>query len=177
LLKSCRGEPTETGELPARHAPVATKETVMTLLAVKPTIPQPDIGAVLDALAHRMPVEIDCGASPTQPDVLEVTSRSALQEELESRFPFRSRMAPITEKRQIGVTIALDDGPPIEGRGENLAIAMRDFLSSALDYIARWERELRFGAEHQKYWGWVYRLLLAGDDEHILATLLNRPIG
>lgn len=148
----------------------------MTLLAVKPTIPQPDIGAVLDVLTYHLPVEIDCGSSPTSPDVVEVTSRFALQDELTLRFPFRSQMESIAEKRHVGVTIWLVDGPPIRGRGENLAAAMDDFLENALTYIAEWERRLRFEPPHQRYWGWVYRLLLAGDDEHILATLLDRPI-
>lgn len=148
----------------------------MTLLAVKPTIPQLDIGAVLDVLAYHLPVEIDCGASPTSPDVIEVSSRLALQEELAVRFPFRPRMESISEKRRVGVSIWLVDGPPIHGEGENLAVAMEAFLASALVYISQWVSRLRFAPDHQPYWGWVYRLLLAGNDEHILAALLDRPI-
>ncbi len=148
----------------------------MVLLAVKPEIPQPDIGHVLDALAHHRPVELDCAASPIKTDIVEVESRLDLEERLEERFPFRPHMAPIDDKRRVAVSITLVEGPPIGGDGDSMAAALQDFLDSAMNYIEKWERCLRFGSEHQHYWGWVYRLLLAGDEKHILATLLNEPV-
>ncbi len=148
----------------------------MTLLMVKPEIPQPDIGHVLDVLAHHRPIEFHCEASPVRPAVFQVDTRYELEEHLEELFPFRANMAPVDHKRRVAVGITLVGGPPISGEGESLAIALRRFLHSALDYMEEWERSLRFGAEHQKYWGWVYRLLLAGDEGHILATLLDEPI-
>jgi hypothetical protein len=148
----------------------------MTLLAVKPEIPQPDIGEILDVLAHHRPVEFHCEESPVQPGVFEVDTRPELEQRLEELFPFRPYMAPVADKRRIAVGITLAGGPPIKGEGDSMAAALNDFLQNAVDYIEEWERTLRFGTEHQKYWGWVYRLLLAGDDDHILATLLNEPI-
>ncbi len=148
----------------------------MTLLAVKPEIPQPDIGHVLDVLAHHRPIEFHCEASPVRPDVFEVETRHDLEERLEERFPFRAYMTPVDDQTRIAVGITLATGPPISGEGDSMSAALQSFLNSAVDYIAEWEQSLRFGVEHQKYWGWVYRLLLAGDDDHILATLLNEPI-
>ena len=146
----------------------------MTLLAVKPE--QRDIGAVLDVLAHRRPVEFDCGASPVRPDTIEVSTRHELEECLEELFPFRAYMAPVDDKKRIAVGIIHASGPPINGDGDSLAGALHDFLENALAYVAEWERSLRFGSEHQKYWGWVYRLLLAGDEDRMLAMLLNESI-
>jgi hypothetical protein len=146
----------------------------MTLLAVKPN--QRDIGAVLDVLAHHRPVEFDCAASPVKTETIEVSTRLELEERLEELFPFRAYMAPVDDKKRIAVGITLAGGPPIAGDGDSMAGALRDFLDNALAYIEEWERSLRFGAEHQRYWGWVYRLLLAGDDDRMLATLLNEPI-
>lgn len=148
----------------------------MTLLAVKPEIPQPDIGQVLDVLAHHRPVEFHCEASPTRPDVFEVDTRNELEERLEELFPFRVYMAPVEHKKRVAVGIATACGPPISGESDSMAAALEDFLRNAVAYIAEWEQSSRFGAEHQKYWGWVYRLLLAGDDDHIMATLLGEPI-
>ena len=148
----------------------------MTLLAVKPEIPQPDIGAVLDVLAHHRPIEFDCASSPVSTDPFEVDSRTDLEERLVERYPFRPTMEPINEKQRVAIRIRLMVGPPIAGEGDSMAHALDDFLASALSYIEAWERSLRFGTEHQQYWGWVYRLLLCGDDAHILATLLNEPI-
>ncbi|MCP4965910.1 MAG: hypothetical protein GY926_11795 [bacterium] len=145
----------------------------MTLLMVKPDFPQPDIGRVLDVLAHHRPIEFHCVWSPVRADVFCVDTRQELETRLEELFPFRAYMAPVDDKKRIAVDIALASGPPISGDGENLAAALRNFLQNALDYIAEWERSLRFGADHQKYWGWVYRLHLAGDEDHILATLLG----
>jgi len=147
----------------------------MTLLAVKPRVPQPDIGAVLDVLAHRRPVEFHCEASPIDTEPFEVHSRADLEERLETLFPFRAHMAPVDDQRRAAVAISLAVGPPIRGEGDSMAAALRSFLDEALEYVSRWESTLRFGAEHQRYWGWVYRLLLAGDEEHILATLLDQP--
>jgi hypothetical protein len=111
----------------------------MTLLAVKPELPQPDIGSVLDVLAHRLPVELDCGSSPTKPDVVEVTNRDELVDELAARFPFRPHKAPITEKGRVGVRINLVEGPPIQGEGQNLGVAVRHFVANAVRYINDWE--------------------------------------
>ena len=148
----------------------------MTLLAVKSEIPQPDIGHVLDVLAHHQPVEFHCDASPTRPDVFEVDTRQELEMRLEELFPFHVYMAPVEDKKRVAVGITPACGPPISGEGDSMAAALEDVLRNAVDYIAEWEQSLRFGADHQKYWGWVYRLLLAGDDDHILATLLGQPI-
>ena len=148
----------------------------MTLLAVKPEIPQPDIGHVLDALAHHQPVEFHCEASPTRPDIFEVETRHELEVHLEELFPFSVFMAPVDDPKRVAVGIAVACGPPINGEGDSMAAALEDFLRHAVDYIAEWEQSLRFGAEHQEYWGWVYRLLLAGDDDRILATLLGEPV-
>ena len=147
----------------------------MTLLAVKPHIPQPDIGAVLDVLAHHRPIEFYCDASPVSTEPFEVDTRTELESRLEELFPFRATMAPVGDRTHVEVEVSLLVGPPISGVGDSLAHALDDLLSSSLAYVEEWERTLRFGAEHQRLWGWVYRLLLAGDDEHILATLLNRP--
>ena len=148
----------------------------MTLLAVKPEIPQPDIGSVLDVLAHRRPIEFDCSESPVQTEPFAVDNRPALEERLEDLFPFNSRLYPVEDQDRIAVGVCLVTGPPITGEGDSMRHCLEDFLQNALDYISEWERSLRYGAEHQKYWGWVYRLLLCGDDEHILATLLNESI-
>ena len=56
------------------------------------------------------------------------------------------------------------------------ATAIDALLADAIDYIGRWEHELSFRRPHQRYWGWVYRLLLAGDDDHIVATLLDQQV-
>jgi hypothetical protein len=85
-------------------------------------------------------------------------------------------MAPVNDPNRIAVCIVLIDGPPISGDGSSLAAAIQDLLHNALEYIGQWENQLRFDRVHQRYWGWVYRLLLAGDDDHILATLLNQPV-
>jgi hypothetical protein len=148
----------------------------MTLLAVKPEAPQPDIGSVLDVLAHHHPVEFDCSASPISTDPFEVDTRTALEERLEELFPFRPYMAPVDDKNRVAIGIALGCGPPIHGEGDSMRNALDDLLENAIAYIEEWERSLRYGAQHQKYWGWVYRLMLCGDDEHILATLLNQPV-
>jgi hypothetical protein len=148
----------------------------MTLLAVKPELPQPDIGSVLDALAKHRPVELSCATSPTNPSTIEVQSRRDLEDRLAERFPFQPQMGPIEDRKRIAVGINLAVGPPISGDGDSLCAAIADFVSNALDYIEQWEHHLRFDAEHQQYWGWVYRLLLAGDDSHIRATLLNQSI-
>ncbi len=148
----------------------------MTLLAVKPEIPQPEIGHVLDALAQHRPIEFHCDGSPVRPEVFEVDSREDLEERLEELFPFKAYMVPVDDKRRVATGITLAGGPPIRGEGDSMAGALRDFLQHALDYCEDWERSLRFGAEHQKYWGWVYRILLAGDEEHIVAALLNEPV-
>ncbi len=148
----------------------------MTLLAVKPESPQPDIGSILDVLAHHRPIEFDCASSPVLTDPFEVDSRHELEERLVERYPFRPTMEPITDATRVAIQIRLTEGPPIWGEGDSMANALDSFLTSALSYIDQWERSLRFGTEHQKYWGWVYRLLLCGDDAHILATLLNEPI-
>ena len=144
----------------------------MTLLAVKPGIPQPDIGSLLEALAHHQPVELDCTASPTGIATIEVRSRHDLEERLAELYPFRPHKSPLDDPDRVGVAIVLVDGPPIRGEGENLAAAIANLLDNALDYLSRWERELRFDMAHQRYWGWVYRLLICGDDDHICATLL-----
>ena len=144
----------------------------MTLLAVKPSLPQPDIGSLLEALAHHRPVELDCTASPTRIATIEVRSRHDLEEKLAELYPFRPHMSPLDDADRVGVSIMLVDGPPIRGEGENLAHAIRCLLENALDYITRWERELRFDIAHQRYWGWVYRLMICGDDDHIRDTLL-----
>lgn len=148
----------------------------MTLLAVKPKAPQPEIGAVLDVLAHHQPVEFHCDASPVDKEPFEVHSRAELESRLEELFPFQAHMAPIGDKKRVEVGVSLVQGPPIHGSGDSMRAALDDFLASAIDYIAQWERTLRFGTEHQRYWGWVYRLLLAGDDERILAALLNQSV-
>lgn len=148
----------------------------MTLLAVKPRSPQPDIGTVLDVLAHHQPVEFHCDSSPVDKDPFEVDTRVDLESRLEERFPFRADMAPAGDKNHVHVEISLVAGPPIGGLGDSMRAALDDLLGSAVSYVEEWERTLRFGAEHQQYWGWVYRLLLAGDDEHILATLLDGPL-
>jgi hypothetical protein len=148
----------------------------MTLLAVKPEVPQPDIGSVLDVLAHHQPVEFHCDASPVSTEPFEVDTRAELESRLEELFPFRVTMTPAGDKTHVHVELSLFVGPPISGVGDSMAHALDDLLASAVSYVAAWERSLRFGAEQQRYWGWVYRILLAGDDEHILATLLNRSI-
>jgi hypothetical protein len=147
----------------------------MTLLAVKPELPKPDIGSLLDALAHHRPVEIDCSGSSNGHGTVEVRTRQDLQDRLAERFPFRTHMTPVDDCKRVAVGIALVDGPPISGDGDSLAAAIQDFLHNTLDYLEKWERELRYDSVHQRYWGWVYRLLLAGDDDHILATLLDQP--
>lgn len=144
----------------------------MTLLAVKPSLPQPDIGSLLEALAHHRPVELDCTASPTRVTTIEVRSRHDLEEKLAELYPFRPHMSPLDDPDRVGVSIMLVDGPPIRGEGENLAQAIRNLLENALNYITRWERELRFDIAHQRYWGWVYRLMICGDNDHIRDTLL-----
>ncbi len=148
----------------------------MTLLAVKPEIPQPDIGSVLDVLAHHRPIEFDCSSSPVDTEPFRVDSRSELEHRLETMFPFQPTMAPIEDPSRVAIAIELVCGPPIRGEGDSMRHALDDLLANAIDYIDDWERSLRFGAEHQRHWGWVYRLLLCGDDEHILATLLNTPL-
>lgn len=148
----------------------------MTLLAVKPEVSLPDIGSVLDVLAHHQPVEFDCTASPVSPDTFEVDTRTDLEERLEHLFPFRANLAPVNSVWKAGVGVSLVDGPPIKGAGDSMRAALDDFLASALTYVEEWEASLRFGAEHQKYWGWVYRLMLAGDEDHILATLLGQAV-
>jgi len=147
----------------------------MTLLAVRPDIAQPDIGSILDVLAHRHPVEFDCSASPVDPARFEVYTRRELENRLEDLFPFRPKMAPVDDKKRIAIRVSLECGPPISGEGDSMRHALDDLLSSAIAYIGEWEKSLRYGAEHQKYWGWVYRLMLCGDDDHILATLLDAP--
>lgn len=144
----------------------------MTLLAVKPGLPQPDIGSLLEALAHHQPVEFDCAASPKEIATIEVRSRHDLEEKLAELYPFRPHMSPLEDAARVGVSIMLVDGPPIRGEGESLAEAIKDLLENALNYIARWERELRFDTAHQRYWGWVYRLMICGDNNHIRDTLL-----
>lgn len=148
----------------------------MALVVVKPQVPQPDIGSVLDVLAHRQPIEFDCAASPVSTDPFEVDTRAELEERLESLFPFRAHMAPVADKNRVAVGVALVEGPPIAGDGDSMRAALDNFLANALAYVEEWERSLRYGTEHQKYWGWVYRLLLAGDEDHILATLLGHPV-
>ena len=147
----------------------------MTLLAVKPETPQPDIGHVLDVLAHHQPIEFHCVESPVRPEVFEVDTRQDLEERLEELYPFRAYMAPVDDKKRIAVGVTLAGGPPISGDGDSMAAALKNFLQNALDYVEEWERSLRFG-EEQEYWGWVYRILLAGDEDHILAMLLDEPI-
>ena len=146
------------------------------MLAVKPQVPQPDIGSVLDVLAHHRPIEFDCASSPVKTDTIEVQCRADLEGRLVELFPFRPRMVPVDDRNRVAVQIVLVGGPPISGIGGSVAEATRDLLHSALDYVEKWEHHLRFGAEHQRHWGWVYRLLLAGDDAHILAVLLDQPI-
>ncbi len=148
----------------------------MTLLAVKPEIPQPDIGSVLDVLAHHRPIEFDCSASPVETEPFAVDTRHDLEERLEKLFPFEPYMTPVDDKHRVAIRIALDCGPPISGEGDSMRHALDDLLANALEYIAEWEHSLRYGTEHQQYWGWVYRLLLCGDDDHILAMLLNSPL-
>ena len=148
----------------------------MTLLAVKSGQPQPDIGSLLEALAEHEPVALDCASSPVATETIEVHSRAELDDRLGERFPFRPHMTPLEGAGRVGVRIVLRTGPPIAGQGENLAAAIQDFLENALDYIARWEHELRFDLDHERYWGWVYRLLIAGDDDHIRSTLLDQPL-
>ncbi len=148
----------------------------MTLLAVKPEIPQPDIGSVLDVLAHHRPIEFDCSSSPVRTDPFAVDTRRDLEDQLEELYPFRPYMEPVADRDRVAISISLECGPPISGEGDSMRHALDDLLANALDYIEEWERSLRYGAEHQRYWGWVYRLLLCGDDDHILATLLNAPL-
>jgi len=148
----------------------------MTLLAVKPEIAQPDIGSVLDVLAHHHAVEFDCSASPVDTAAFEVDTRRELEDRLEDLFPFRPHMEPVDDKKRIAVRVSLQCGPPISGEGDSMRHALDDLLVNAIAYINEWERTLRFGAEHQKYWGWVYRLMLCGDDDHIVATLLDAPL-
>ncbi|MEA2000301.1 MAG: hypothetical protein U9N84_00210, partial [Actinomycetota bacterium] len=97
-----------------------------------------------------------------------------LEERLIEFFPFRPSMIPVGDRARVAVSIVLVGGPPISGEGQNVDEAIHRLLHSALDYIEDWEHHLRFSAGHQRYWGWVYRLLLAGDEEHILATLLDQ---
>lgn len=144
----------------------------MTMLAVKPGLPQPDIGSLLEALANHQPVQLDCTASPTKIATIEVRSRHDLEEKLAELYPFRPHMSPLDGAVRVGVSILLVDGPPIRGEGESVAEAIKDLLESALDYIARWESELRFDIAHQRFWGWVYRLMICGDEDHIRDTLL-----
>jgi hypothetical protein len=109
-------------------------------------------------------------------DPFEVDTRTELAERLEQLYPFKTYMAPVEDKNRVAVGIWLVGGPPIHGEGDSMAHALASLLDNAVKYVGEWERTLRFGAEHQKYWGWVYRLLLAGDDDHILATLLGEPV-
>jgi len=146
------------------------------MLAVKLDLRESDVGSVLDVLAHGRPVALACDSSPVNDDAIEVQSRWELEQRLEELFPFRPHMIAVDDRKRVAVRIVLVDGPPISGEGDSLTSAIRDLLQSALDYVNKWERSLRFGAEHQRYWGWVYRLLLAGDDGHIVATLLNEPL-
>jgi len=148
----------------------------MTLLAVKPQIPQPDIGSLLDVLAHHRRIEFDCSASPVSTEPFEVHTRHELEEQLEHLYPFRAHLYPVDDRNRVAVGVTLVGGPPISGEGDSMRHALDNFLANALAYIEQWERSLRYGVEHQKYWGWVYRLLLCGDEDHILATLLNEPI-
>ncbi len=145
----------------------------MTLLAVKPDLPQPDIGSLLEALADHDTVELDCTTSPTRISTIEVRSRHDLEERLAELFPFRPHMTPVTDEDRVGVEIVLVDGPPLRGDGDNMAQAIADLLANALHYIERWETKLRFDQAHQRYWGWVYRLMICGDNDHIKATLLG----
>jgi hypothetical protein len=146
----------------------------MTLLAVRPDLPQPDIGSVLDALAKHQTVELDCAGSPTHPAIVEVESRHDLEELLVEFFPFRPKMAPVDDSRRVAVGIWVTEGPPLAGDGDSLCAAIDALVANALAYVERWEHELRLDPTHQRYWGWVYRLLLAGDDNHIRAALLDR---
>lgn len=146
------------------------------MLAVKLDLRHNDIGSVLDALARHRLIEIDCGASPVKTDPIEVTSRQELEERLGELFPFQPHTVPLDGNKSVAVCIVLVGGPPISGEGDGMATAIQSLLRSAHDYVDKWEHHLRYGVEHQKYWGWVYRLLLAGDDDHIAATLLNQPI-
>jgi hypothetical protein len=148
----------------------------MTILAVKPGLPQPDIGSLLEALANHQPVELDCTASPTRIAAIEVRSRHDLEVKLAELYPFHPHMAPLEDTDRVGVGIVLIDGPPIGGKGESLAAAIANLLENALDYISRWEHELRFDSAHQRYWGWVYRLMICGDNDHIRATLLGQEL-
>ena len=145
----------------------------MTLLAVRPDLPQLDIGSLLEALADHERVELDCTSSPTHISTIEVRSRRDLEEQLSDLFPFRPHMTPISDEERVGVQIVLVDGPPVCGEGDNTAEAISDLLANALDYIERWEHELRFDLAHQRFWGWVYRLLICGDEDHIRVTLLG----
>lgn len=145
----------------------------MTLLAVKPDLPQPDIGSLLEALADHDPVQLDCTTSPTRISTIEVRSRHDLEERLAELFPFRPHMTPVTDEDRVGVEIVLVDGPPLRGDGDNMAQAIANLLANALHYIEQWETELRFDQAHQRYWGWVYRLMICGDNDHIKATLLG----
>jgi hypothetical protein len=147
----------------------------MTLLAVKPEIPQPDIGSVLDVLAHHRPIEFDCSSSPVSTDPFQVETRRDLEERLEYLFPFETRLYPVDDAQRIAVGLTLVGGPPISGEGDSMRHALDNLLINAVAYVEKWEKSLRYGAEHQKYWGWVYRLLLCGDDQHILAALLGEP--
>ncbi|MCP3995402.1 MAG: hypothetical protein GY722_10095 [bacterium] len=148
----------------------------MTLLAVKPEIPQPDIGSILDVLAHHRPIEFDCSSSPVSTDSFQVDTRHDLEERLEHLFPFRTRLYPVDDPDRIAVGITLVGGPPITGEGDSMRHALDNLLANALVYIEEWERSLRYGAEHQKYWGWVYRLLLCGDGAHIMASILDESV-
>ena len=147
----------------------------MTLLAVKPELPKPDIGSLLDALTHRRPVELRYSRATNGQDTVEVRTRQDLQDRLAERFQFRAHMTPVDDRKRVAVRIDLVEGPPISGDGDSLVAAMQDLLHNALDYIEKWEGQLRYDRVHQRYWGWVYRLLLAGDDDHILATMLDQP--
>ena len=146
----------------------------MTILAVRPGLPQPDIGSLLEALAHHQPVELDCTASTTKVATIEVRSRHDLEEKLAELYPFRPHMSPLEDADRVGVSIMLVHGPPICGRGESVAEEIRDLRENELDYITRWERELRLDIAHQRYWGWVYLLMIFGDDDHIQDRLLAR---
>ncbi|MCP3976830.1 MAG: hypothetical protein GY720_20280, partial [bacterium] len=86
------------------------------------------------------------------------------------------RLYPVDDPDRIAVGITLVGGPPITGEGDSMRHALDNLLVNALAYIEEWERSLRYGAEHQKYWGWVYRLLLCGDDAHIMASLLDESV-
>ena len=79
----------------------------MTLLAVKPDLPQPDIGSLLEALADHEPVVLDCTTSPTRISTIEVRSRHDLEERLAELFPFRPHMTPLRDTERVGVEIEI----------------------------------------------------------------------